>query len=119
MEDLHVEIPKKFRKSLEKRFDLRRVEYEFYGNEKIYYIRGKCELCLEYFSKYDKCASCLFRKFESREMAGCIRWIEKIIGKCYFTVSHTDVDWWEKCDNEAREQIKKLVEEAKKLITWV
>ncbi|RLC36635.1 hypothetical protein DRH29_04175 [candidate division Kazan bacterium] len=116
MEDLRVEIPKKFKRSLERRFDLKRVKYEIFGDRKLYYIEGKCKLCLDYLYK---CACCPFGKFKSRGVAGCVRWIEKVIGRCHFAVSDIDVNWWEEYDKEARQQIKKLVEEAKKLITWV
>lgn len=121
MEDLRVEIPKKFKRSLERRFDLKRVKCEMFGDRKLYFIKGRCELCLNYFSWHNKCVGCPFGKFRSKNMVGCIHWIEEIIGlgRFYFAVSDTDINWWGEYDNEAREQIKKLVKEAKKLITWI
>jgi len=119
MEDLRVEIPKKFKRSLERRFDLKRVKYEVFGDRKLYYIEGKCKLCSNYFWGQKRCTSCPFGKFGIKRMVGCVRWIEKIVGRFWFTLSETDVNWEEGDNKEAREQIKKLVEEAKKLITWV
>ncbi len=120
MEDLRVEIPKRFKESLERRFNLKRIEHEMFGDEKLYFIRGKCELCSNYFWEQKRCVSCPFGKFGIKGgLLGCVRWIEKIVGRFCFTLSETDVNWWEEDDREARQQIKKLVEEAKKLITWV
>jgi len=120
VDNLKVKIPKKFKKSLKRRFDLKKIEYESHGGRKLYFIKGKCELCLKYFFRCEnRCASCPFERFGNEKVVGCAKWIEKVIGKPYFSISHIDVNWWEKNNEKAQKQIKELKRKAKKLIQWV
>ena len=118
--DLRVEIPRKFKKSLEQRFDLRRVKHEVYRYNEVYFIQGKCELCFNYLHKYGHCGHCPFGKFRRKGLIGCVYWIERVIGERYcFALNDVEVYWEGTDDRKVREQIEKLKRKARKLITWV
>jgi len=61
-EDLTVEIPRRFKKDLEARFNYENAEE--CGKEKK--INVKCPLCIEYWSKENECQECPFYKFEKK-----------------------------------------------------
>lgn len=106
--DLRVEIPKRFKKLLQQRFDLRRA---ICGTEKCY-IPGGCPLC----AYYERCYRCPFGKFHF--CWGCVRWVHFIIKVRCFSMDR-DISWYKIDDKKARRQIKKLKRKARKLITWV
>ena len=125
--DLRVEIPKKFKKSLKRRFSLWRVENEVDEYGRRYYIISRmCPLC-DYYG-YD-CERCPFKKFQRRKILfirnkhgepGCISWMREIIGEeFYFWQDAIEVGWWVENNKKARKQIKELKRKARKLITWI
>ena len=116
--DLRIKMPKKFKKSLRQRFDLRRAALRdsSYFLSKVYAIKGECEIC----NYYDgDCEKCPFGKFAEKDIEGCTRWIEKVIGKHHFYVFAKDVLWLKRNNKKAREEIKEFKRKAEKLIQWI
>jgi len=116
--DLRVEIPRRFKESLERRFDLRKARSMIGASGRYCVISQCCELC-EYYR--NNCGYCPFGKFGKEDgRLGCMQWMWEVVGdRFYFWLRVRYVAWWEGFDEEARRQIKELKRKARKLITWI
>jgi len=115
--DLRIEIPKRFKESLQQRFDLRRAKRKW---NYFYRIEERCAICEYYKHNCEHCPFGKFGKGDGDEEPGCVRWIKEIIGdEFWFVFRFYGVKWWWEFDKKARKQIKELKHKAKKLITWV
>ncbi|MBU4331951.1 hypothetical protein KKD19_03160 [Patescibacteria group bacterium] len=112
-QDLRVQIPEKFRKQLDKRFDPSQAVLNKKAGEWI--IAVPCSLCLEYNSF---CGGCPFERFG---YVGCEHWIRCVLdnNRIFRLSPHYGIFWHGEDDAKAREQIMKLREAAEKLIEWV
>ena len=129
--DLVVEIPKRFKKILEVRFDPKYAQTEkgVLIPEWIvvlqHYIPIPCPLCAEYSEKDDDCGNCPFQKFEHYPFTGCRMWIYEILGKEQARKLHsiikmtTRISWLDRNDKTARNLLGLLRKKVKKYIRWV
>ena len=121
IKDLHIEIPKRFKKGLKERFTLKNAKYD--KNRGRFFIEKGCPLCFEY-RVYSGCSNCPFNQKYGK--FSCSDWIGRVIGSKYgwehymdiITVGTKSIHWLNKNDKEAREMIKTLRKEAKKYIQW-
>ena len=68
-----VKIPKKFKDSLEKRFDINRFSYD--ARDKVYVAKEiPCPLCKE----LKRCTMCPFDRFRDGLSPGCLKWLDDI-----------------------------------------
>lgn len=121
-EDLKVQIPARFRKALERRFDSNRAIQTEVGRG-VKSIEGmgwtiyeECTLCAFY-----DCPECPFGSFGPKLFSRirCLDWIEKVLGEDpVFNTRHSGKVFW-KADDLARSQLAKLQERAKQLIEWI
>jgi len=116
--DLIVEIPKKFKKQLEKRFDETKFEE---NKDRIINIKintTSCPLC----AFYKRCSKCPFYKF-SFSRVGCRSWIEEILFKKYenicFHFDGENIFYFKNQEKRAIKQLKYLKKQAKKYIRWM
>ncbi len=117
---LKVRIRKIFKDNLDARFNpdnALKVE----GRD-TFKINVECSLCRVFRSGF-ACTFCPFRKFETKHVEGCVRWIRRVTripiksGKLGIW---SDCIWWYSVDDkEARQQLSLLRRRAEKLITWV
>ena len=116
MRDLTVEIPKKYRKELSKRFSISNFIYDPWTGEYETYI--SCILC----DKYNGCKECPFDKLKSRNSPGCLYWIRRIAGN-KFTHRLLIGTYTMKFNKKDRDFIKSTLKElkvgAKRYIKWV
>jgi len=115
-----VEIEKRFRRSLSKRFNHRYARNGWAGGKE---INISCSLCHE-FRINGNCRECPFAKFQGAcdFNKGCLVWIEGIMGKKWVDVFGLDdggIFWSKDVNKEAIELLKKLREKATKYIVWV
>ena len=121
MKDLYVEIPKRFKRKLSKRFNPKNAEQWDFMSKRSRRIPVPCALCLTYAK--DSCSDCPFYKFQKGD-AGCNVWLEEINKDADFNyrcikirINHI---WWWQEDNETAMQFFKLVrKKAKKYIKWI
>jgi len=111
VEDLTVQIPKKYKKALIERFSLKNAKL----NSGSWEIKKPCPLCENYID----CEKCPYDKFSSMGL-GCMIWIRKILDYDAIIYIWDDCIEWEVKDNkQARKKLKLLNRKAKELIKWV
>lgn len=129
---LMVEIPKKYKKRLEERWNLRKFKKEGIINDRcmftgyIYANKRSCPLCSDSLavSKQGplKCKECPFYKFRSFDplRLGCMKWLDLLVGNFSVLSIHAwGIIWLMENDEEAREKVKEIRKRAKKYIKWV
>lgn len=115
MKDLTVEIPKKYRKQLSKRFSISNFTYDSFCED--YTNDTPCILC----KVYSSCEGCPFEKFATQYYGGCLYWISKIVGQKFIfrMVFLGNLSFDKKDKDFMKSALKKLKEGAKKYIKWV
>lgn len=127
--DWTVKIPKRYRRSLSKRFNSR------YAKKKIRYdridIEIPCPLCQDYTSPFGCMSGCPFCKFARPQIyqgvrvedkIGCFVWLDHVVSnftKRVINIIPSRISWHISDNPDAIETLKQLRKEAKKLITWV
>ncbi|MCK4251924.1 hypothetical protein KAX97_10775 [candidate division WOR-3 bacterium] len=137
---LMVEIPKKYKRGMEKRWDLRRFKKESsvfmsVGNAGmfagyVYMNRSPCDLCSDFLitsvcadgSYIQGCKNCPFDEFkkDGNSIKGCVRWLA-LVAKDWSVLKINEfyVGWPLSNDKKARKQMKEIRKMAKKYIKWV
>lgn len=114
--DLKVQISKRYKNTLSKRFNPKYAKYDDYVS--LYYIRVKCPLCGVYKS-YDGCGDCPFAKFDDSLHSGCFTWIEKIYKrkKRYWSIGVSFVELEDK--TKAIKSLNWFRDRVEELIEWI
>jgi len=121
---LKVKVGEIFKDNLDVRFNPdNAVKVE--GIDK-FQINVECSLCCAY-PNYTTCtfrtSKCPFKRFETRYVSGCLRWIRLVTRIPYnsrkFRIWSDGIRWNSSNDKEARQQLSLLRRRAEKLITWV
>ena len=118
--DLHVQIERRFKAGLQRRFDLRRVEYFPHREKPEYLIVKDCNLCGQYL--IEGCLACPFGHFEDGFQVGCQCWIQFVLDDTellFETDRNGSLCWYWRNNKSARQQIQQLKQRARTLIEWV
>lgn len=111
-------VPKRFKKDLEKRWNLRRAKRDSVGD---YVICVTCPLCDEYKGGYfSKCTlDCPFTKFDEYGEVGCVAFIRMLGLPMYVAIGAASVYWSADDDKRARQAIKQFKKKVKVYIRWI
>jgi len=122
MENLKVQVKKRYQNTLSRRFDIKNAEClrERHGEERsnIYAIRIPCNLCGVYYKH--GCGNCPFARFESLSHMGCTVWLRKIgaiTGNEKFGIGCREIFF--KDYNVAKKELEQLRKKASEYIEWV
>lgn len=121
---LTVEIEKRFKRQLSKRFNPKNVVDVWFDTKG---INIKCSLCDEYWrfdGNKDFCKRCPFYVYHNTVSKGngCVKWISRVMGKKWreiFVMGSECIEWNKEDNKKAIELLKKLREKAKKYIIWI
>jgi len=111
--DLKVQIPKRYKNTLSKRFNSKYAEL----NDGVCYITINCPLCSVY-----TCKNCPFGKFGENKIGdGCMIWICKVYGrkKGYWSLYENGITFDEICKAKAIKSLNWFRDRAEELIEWI
>lgn len=114
--DLTIEIPKKFKKNLSKRFSAGNFIYS--KSKDMWINKTSCKLCKKFYKHrwYSDCSFCPFRNVHISY--GCIIWISKIIPLGLLSLDCNELHATMN-RKQLRRLLNKLKKDAKKYIKWV
>lgn len=118
MKDPRVQIKKRYKNTLSKRFDIKGAKLDEMGGW--YEIEVPCNLCGVYY--LDNCGNCPFRKFEIVGYVGCMAWVQKIgatTGHRRFTFGPDKIRFRAHKYNIVKKQLERLRKKASEYIEWV